>query len=97
MLLCFLGKELKDIFISPTAKIPDDDEEEESEFREPSELGGKLRWEIIRLMPSKSKSSTRDVEHDKSYDSEKKGKTEVVDDPVQLDENIEEMVRKVVS
>lgn len=69
-----------------------EEEEEESEFREPSELGGKLRWEIIRLMPSKCKYSKRDVEQDKPSDGQRERKHEVVDDPVQVDENNEEMV-----
>ena len=43
-------------------------------------------------MPSKSKYSKRDVEQDKLDDSERERKTEVTDNPVQVDENNEEMV-----
>ena len=45
-----------DIFISANTNAVKGDKEEESEFKEPPEHGGKLRWQIIRLMPTKFKS-----------------------------------------
>ena len=101
---CFAGKELIDIFISHTDKKADG-EEEETEFKEPAELNGKLRWQIIRLIPAKSKSpsSVGEVKDtlpppvDGVVDSEKK--TAAVGDSDQLgecNEELEELVKKEI-
>ena len=90
---CFAGKELIDIFISHT----DNGEEEETEFKEPAELNGKLRWQIIRLIPAKSKSpsSVGEVKDtppppvDGVVDSEKT--TAAAGNPDQLEECNEEL------
>lgn len=87
----FPGKELIDIFISPNKNK--DGEEDESDFKEPLELEGKLRWQIIRLMPTNSKSSRG------GGGGGRERKTDSADDSNQLDEcseEVEELVRKEV-
>ena len=99
------GKELVDIFVSPTNK-KGNEEEEESDFKEPAELDGKLRWQVIRLVPAKSrapsaagrlKDTSPPPDRGAAEDPEKE--TAAVSDSDRLgecDEELEELVRKEV-
>ena len=62
------------------------DEVEESEFKEPPEHDGKLRWQIIRLMPMKFK-SLMDRDQDTPVDSTSQEKD-------RLTEALEKLVAK---
>ena len=102
-----LGKELVDIFVSPTNK-KSDGEEEESDFKEPAELDGKLRWQVIRLVPAKSrvpsaavrlKETSPPLDGGVAEDPDPDKGTAVVGGSDRLgecDEELEELVRKKV-
>ena len=93
------GKELRDIFLGSTLNKSGDDEEDDSEFKEPLEHEGKLRWQVIRLMPTKSRSPTRyeeacDTPTDSTRDQPERSKKTTVDSSNQVDEHDEEQREK---
>ena len=66
-------------------------EEEETEFKEPPEHDGKLRWQIIRLMPMKFKSiidRDQDTPVDSSISREKDRLTEALEKLVTKDSDV---------
>ena len=101
----FAGKELVDIFKNHSDKKTNGDEEE-TEFKEPAELNGKLRWQIIRLIPAKSKSplsvdekkNTPPPPVDGAEDQNKKRAAGVgdSDQPGECNEEIEDLVKKEI-
>ena len=102
----FAGKELIDIFKNHSDKKINGDEEE-TEFKEPAELNGKLRWQIIRLIPAKSKSplsadeKKNTLHHppvDGAEDQTKKTAAGVGDSdhPGECNEEIEDLVKKEI-
>ena len=100
------GKELIDVFISHADKKPDR-EEEESDFKEPAELDGKLRWQIIRLIPAKSKSPSSVGEVKDTHppsrvdgaghpDYKKTASAGDSDQPGECNEELEDLVKKEI-